>query len=298
VTASLSKYIKNPIFLSKTALADFTRCPRAYYLKNIYRTIDDMRIQIASPPLTLGSTVHDTIFWYLQQREKPSKEETFKKYRELWRKFRLNRGGFSSVEEEAQFGKRGLKMLENFLEHSDCLEPSAPFLKFPKLNLIENIILNGNFDFVGVCEDGTLHIVDFKTGIHDEEDTIQLYIYAILAESNFNKRVSRVSFWYIDRDDKPKDIVLDKLEPKIEWLKQKGLEMKKAIEEKNWVCVKEKDGILCRDCYDYQQILDGKAQYLYDDGNFNKKIYFLNRAAIVTFGQDVLTESVTEDKPS
>lgn len=239
-----------------------------------------MRIQIVSPYLTLGATVHETIKWYLTNPVKPGKKETLDKFRNYWRKYRLQRGGFASLEEEISFGQRGLKMLENFLANADCLEPCAPFIKFPKFNLVENVILTGNFDFVGECSDESLHIVDFKTGSKDEEDTIQLYIYAILAESNFQKKVSKVSFWYLDRDDKPKEAVLDELEPKLEWLKQKGLEMKKAIEEKKWVCIKSSSGSLCRDCRDYQAILDGKGKFLYDDGDFNKKIYFLEKVIV------------------
>lgn len=275
MTQSHQGYIKNPIYLSYTALSDFIKCPRAYYLKNLYRTEDGLRMQIASPYLTLGATVHDSLKWYLQQPQKPSEKEVIDKFRNFWRKFRLNRGGFSSIEEEAVFGQRGLKMVRNFLKNVACLEPCAPFIEFPKIILVENVVLNGNFDFVGECSDGSLHIIDFKTGAYDQEDAIQLYIYAILAEDAFGKRVSKISFWYLDREDLPREVVLDPLPPKVEWLKEKGLKMKQAIEEKKWICVKSPQ--TCRDCTDYQLVLDGKAKFLFDDGIYHKKIFFLDR---------------------
>lgn len=270
------EFIKDAIFISYTSLTDYLKCPRSFYLKNIYRDPrQGYKLQISSPHLTLGATVHDTIKWYLESEVKPSKGETLARFRNLWRKYRLKRGGFTSEEEEAAFGKRGLKMLENFLDHQDSLEPCALFLHFPKFNLVEDIILFGNMDFIGECGDGSLHVVDFKTGTKDEESTLQLYIYAVLAEANLQKTVSKASFWYLDRDDGPKSIVLDSLEGQIEWLKQKGLELKKSIKAGNWVCVKSPD--LCRDCRDYQDILEGKGEYLFPDYAFKKEVYFLNR---------------------
>lgn len=274
------EYFKNPVFISYTALTDFLKCPRSYYLKNVYKEPKQgFRLQIITPHLTLGSTVHDTIKWYLESADKPEEGATLKKFRNFWGKFRLKRGGFNSLEEEASFGNRGLKMVNNFLDHVDVLEPCAPFLHFPKFKLIENVILMGNMDFVGQCADGTLHVVDFKTGAHDEESPLQLYIYAILAEANLQKEVSKASFWYLDREDGPRNIVLDPLDSQIEWLKQKGLELKAAIEKNEWVCIKAKDGTLCRDCRDYQLLLDGQGEFLFSDYRYKKDVYFLSKVA-------------------
>ncbi|MBI2600578.1 PD-(D/E)XK nuclease family protein [Candidatus Daviesbacteria bacterium] len=276
VPSSKNEYIKNALFISYTSLSDFIKCPRSFYLKHVYRDPQKgYKLQIISPFLTLGSTVHDTIKWYLEAPTKPTREQTLAKFRNFWRKYRLQKGGFNSLEEEVSYGQRGLKMLENFLENAEILEPCAPFVSFPKFRLVDNIILMGNFDFVGQCSDGSLHIVDFKTGAKDENDSLQLHIYAILAEANFQKPVSKISFWYLDRESGPREVVLDSLEPKIDWLKQKGLEMKKALQEDSWVCKDSSKGTLCRDCSSYQMILDGKAQFLFQDYRYKKLIYFL-----------------------
>lgn len=185
------------------------------------------------------------------------------------------------MEEEAVFGKRGLKMLQNFYNNAKCLEKRVPSIVFPKYNLTGNIILTGNFDFAGELPDGTLHIVDFKTGVHDEEDAIQLYIYAILAETNIGKPVSKASFWYLDREDRPKEIVLDSLEPKLDWLKEKALEVKEAIKINNWVCAKSPELVEgCRDCKEYQAIIDGKGEFQFSDYRYKKDIYYLDRSKL------------------
>ncbi len=268
------EYIKNPIFISYTSLSDFLKCPRAYFLKNIYRDPKtNFRLQVASPYLSLGSTVHDSVKWCLDLKGQVTKKQLEDKFRNLWLKYRGKKGGFESREQEGDFGKRGLKMLDNFFTNAQILEKITHRVDFPKLNLFEDVILMGNFDFVGEKEDGTLHVLDFKTGANDEKDPLQLYIYAILAEANLGKSVSSASFWYLDRDDAPREIVLDPLEPKLEWLKEKAGELKEAIGQGNWICIKGEE--LCRDCKDYQAIIDGKGQFQFSDFRYKKDVYFL-----------------------
>lgn len=277
-------FIKNPIYISYTSLRDFLKCPNSYFLKNIYKQKlpprggeephEPFRIQIASPYLSLGSVVHDSAKWLLDLQGQVTKDQLEQKFRNLWLKYRGKRGGFSSLEEEGNFGRRGLEMLENFYKNYSVLGKMAPQVTFPKYSLTENTVLIGNFDFVGELPEGSLHIVDFKTGSKDEDDSLQLYIYAILAEASLGKPVTKASFWYLDREDAPREIVLDALEPKVDWLKEKAKELKGAIEKANWVCIK-KD--LCRDCRDYQAILSGKGEYQFSDYRYKKDAYYLNR---------------------
>lgn len=277
ITRPRSEYIKNPIYLSFTSLKDFLKCPNAYYLKNIYKDPKSgLRVQIASPYLSLGSTVHDSVKWFLDMKGQLTKDQLFTKFRNFWLKYRAKRGGFISRDEEAQFGNRGLKMLDNFLANWTVLGKPAQVITFPKMNLVDNIILMGNFDFVGEREDRTLHIVDFKTGAKDEEDTLQLYIYAILAEANLGKDVSAASFWYLDREDKPKEIVLDPLEGKLKWLVEKGKELTEALAKNKWICIKADQGF-CRDCRDYQAVIDGSGEFQFTDFRYKKDIYYLLR---------------------
>ena len=90
------------------------------------------------------------------------------------------------------------------------------------------------------------------------------------------KPVKKASFWYLDRDEKPKEAVLDSLEEKIAWLKEKGREMKKAIEEGKWVCIRGDE--LCHDCRDYQAIIEGKGEFQFEDFKFKKMVYFLPKS--------------------
>lgn len=278
-------FIKNPVYISYTSLKDFLKCPNSYFLKNIYKQNlplkpgeephEPFKIQIASSYLSLGSVVHDSAKWLLDLQGQANKDQLEQKFRNLWLKYHGKRGGFSSDEEEGNFGRRGLKMLENFYKNWQVLGKAAPPVVFPKYHLTDSVVLIGNFDFVGETPDGSLHIVDFKTGANDEEDTLQLYIYAILAEANLEKPVTKASFWYLDREDAPREIVLDALEPKLDWLKEKAGEFKGAIEKAGWVCVKKE---LCRDCRDYQAVIDGKGEFQFSDYRYKKDVYYLPRS--------------------
>lgn len=268
------KFIKGALFISYTALKDFLKCPNSYYLKNRYRDPKSgYRLQIASGPMTLGSLVHDAIKWYLQTNRVANKDQVIKKYRNHWLKYRGKKGGFLSSEQEGDFGKRGLQMLDNFLKNVSILEPNIPEYDFLRYQLDAKIIFTGKVDFIGRLADETLHILDFKTGAKDEEDSTQLHSYAIMAESTFQKPVSKLSYWYLDRDDSPKEAVLDPLEEKIDWIKDKALQIQDAIEKDVWECI-EKDGPY-NECQKYQAIIDGKGEFQFSDDDFKKDIYYL-----------------------
>lgn len=272
-----NSFVKDALFISYTGLKDYTRCPRSFYLKNIYRDPKTgYKLQIAGASMTLGAILHDVFKWFLQMDRQVTKEQLIQKYRNLWLKYRGKRGGFATREDEASFGKRGLKMLDNFFANTKVLEPNLKTDDFLKFKIDETTFLNGRVDFLGQLPDGSIHVLDFKTGSKDEEDSLQLYIYAILAESNLQRKVSKISYWYLDRDSNPKEAVLDSLEEKLDWLKKKAKEIKAAIEQASWVCIKDPE--LCKDCQAYQDIIDGKGEFQFSDDSFKKQMYSLSKS--------------------
>lgn len=274
------QFIKGALWISYTGLKDFLRCPRAYYLKNRYRDPKSgYRLQIASPYMTLGFLVHDAIKWYLQTGRAATYQDIVKKFRNHWLKYRGKRGGFTSLEEEGSFGKRGLSMLDNFIKNVSSLETNLPAYDFLKYTLDDRIVLNGKLDFVGQLKDGSLHILDFKTGSKDEDDPTQLYIYAILAESNFQKEVSKISYWYLDRSSGSTEAVLDPLDEKLEWLRSMAKEIEEVVKVDSWVCA-EGDS-LYNECKKYEAIIDGKGEFQFSDDDFKKDVYFLDSEKII-----------------
>jgi RecB family exonuclease len=111
------------------------------------------------------------------------------------------------------------------MKNASVLEKNVPVFDFLKLNLAEKIIFIGKLDFLGELPNGNLHVLDFKTGTKEEDDSTQLYSYAILAEANLQKTVSKISYWYLDRESVPKEAVLDPLEDQLKWLKEKSIQI-------------------------------------------------------------------------
>ncbi|MBU0999966.1 PD-(D/E)XK nuclease family protein [Patescibacteria group bacterium] len=269
------RFVKDALWVSYTGLKDFTNCPRSYYLKNRYRDPKSgYRLQIAASAMTLGSLVHDAIKWYLQTGRTASFDEVIKLYRNRWLKYQGKRGGFATRKEEGDFGKRGLDMLDNFYKNKGILEKNIPAYDFLRYWLDDKAVLTGKADFIGELQDGSLHVLDFKTGTKDQDDLTQLYIYGILAESNFEKPVSRISYWYLDRDSAVKEAVLDSLEGKLEWIKGKVKVIEEALLKNEWVCIKGENQ--CSECKKYQAVIDGKGQFQFSDEAYKKDIYFLD----------------------
>ena len=76
---------------------------------------------------------------------------------------------------------------------------------------------------------------------------------------------------------------MDGLEEKLKWLKDKALQIKQAIEEDSWVCIKGDSpaGGLCNDCKNYQAVIDGKGEFQFSDAAFKKDVYFLDQTKLV-----------------
>ena len=78
----------------------------------------------------------------------------------------------------------------------------------------DNIILCGKLDWLEYKPDtDSVRIVDFKTSKSDEEEgSLQLPIYYLLATHCQAKRVSGASYWYIERNDELSDEKVPDLE--------------------------------------------------------------------------------------
>lgn len=68
-----------------------------------------------------------------------------------------------------------------------------------QVEVTEEVTLFGRVDRIDENPDGTLTIIDYKTGsAPDEVEANQLYLYAIMIEAELRRRVSQISFWYLD----------------------------------------------------------------------------------------------------
>ncbi len=270
------------IWVSHSSMNDFIKCPRSYFLHNMYRNDNGRKINIVNPHLSLGIAVHETLEGLLNYKA----EDRFKKplmetFEENWKKVSGKVGGFKSEAEEADYKARAVLMIERVNAHRGFLEKKAVKLKEhvnnmpPNFYLSEpdNIILSGKIDWLEyVLEDDSVRVIDFKTGKNEEnKDSLQLPIYALLLNALQKRKVSGAAYWYIDRNNEPTEMPLPDLVHSKQRVLEVALKVKVAREKGEFSCPYGPQG--CFACKPFEKILRGEAELVRVDESRKTEIY-------------------------
>lgn len=276
------------VWVSHSSMGDFLKCPRLYYLHNVYKDPKTNRkMTIVTPHMSLGIAVHNVLEGLGAY---PSDERMTRdlraQFEEEWLKIAGKQGGFVDLKQEEEFKMRGKDMINAVIKNPRFLINKR--IKLPQTNMPcnfylseeDNIILNGLIDWIEYLPDDTLHLIDFKTGKHEEKDSsLQLPIYLLLCNALQKRTVSRASYWYLDGDK-----IVEKELPDIETAKRDvyttAIKVKEARVAKNFDCKNGEHG--CMHCAPYEEILslkqgnESKAEYI-GVGGFNQDIYSINK---------------------
>ena len=267
-------------WVSHSSMGDFLKCPRAYFLHNVYKNPNTGRkINIISPSLALGAAIHEV----LENLNNFSVEErmnhcNLEKLGSAWTKVSGKKGGFKNEEEETQVKNRAKTMIQRVIDNPGILAKKAIKIKQDLPNYFlsedENIILCGKIDWLSyIPEDDSIHVLDFKTGKHDEnEDSLQLPIYQLLLKNLQKRKVSGASYWYLDRDNEPISVNLPSLEDSYNRVIEIARKVKSARESKTFICPKGEKG--CFACQSFEKILKGDAFYV-GVGEYNQDLYMV-----------------------
>ncbi len=268
------------VWVSHSSIGDYLKCPRAYYLKNIYRDPKTNRkIMLMEPPLALGQVVHEVLE---SISGLPVEERNIDSLLHLYEQKWLSgkRGGFRDADEEKKFRERGAKMIARVMASPGPLMNKAIKIRqdLPHFWLSEedNIILCGKIDWLEyVPETDSVRIIDFKTGKFDEdEDSLQLPIYLLLAAHCQTKPVAGASYWYLERDDAPTAVSLPTGEDATKRVMEHARMIALARKVERFVC-KQKDG--CRNCLPLEDIIAGRSEFV-GVGGYNQNIYIRAQA--------------------
>jgi RecB family exonuclease len=189
----------NLFFISPNKLKIWLECPRKYWHYYIYEPT-----KYKEPPrpyYTLGEAVHDTLnsFFSLAPQIR-TKERLFDQFELHWTSVKNQEGGFADAKEEQTYKKRATDMLENFYKSEDT--EKVPYRLSPTrtkyIPLTKKIMLGGKIDRVDLEADGSLHIIDYKTGKEDRDDPHQLPIYDLLVRYWLKKEVSKLSYLHLE----------------------------------------------------------------------------------------------------
>ena len=286
--ATPDKY--SAVWVSHTAIADFLRCPRAYYLKNIYKDKKTGRkIQIVSPALSLGSAVHEVIESLSQlPTSERFKQPLVGKFEQIWQRFGGKKGGFSSDATEQQYKQRGIEMLQRVAANPGPLQRLSIKLKadLPQFWLSEtdNIILCGKLDWLEYLpETDSVHIIDFKTSKSEEEaDSLQLPIYYLLASRTQKRPVSAASYWYLAFADEPVVKELPDMQAAQETILGYAKQIKLARQLDRFRCPNGELG--CSSCKPLERVVRGEAE-LVGKSDQGRDLYLLGYSDIPS-GED------------
>lgn len=266
------------VWISHSSMGDYLKCPRAYFLKNVYRDPrTGHKISLMQPPLALGQAVHQVIESLSVLRvDQRLKESLLDKFDRAWGKIAGKKGGFRSKSEEDDYKQRGRQMLKKVMDNPGPILNKA--IKIPQelphfwLSDKENIILCGKIDWLEyLSEDNSLHIIDFKTGKREEgPDSLQLPIYYLLATNCQKRPVRKASYWYLHKDQKPKEMQLPEIKKAREEILTLGKKIKLARVLNHFTC--PKNG--CIHCEPFEAIIKGKAELVGLD-SFNQDVYIL-----------------------
>lgn len=265
------------LWLSHSSISDFLKCSRCYFLNNVYKNPETgHKISVTNPHLALGQAVHDVLeSLYDLPVDKRFDIPLKVLYEVKWRKVSGLQGGFKSEEQEREFKARGLNMLENVQR-----KPGPVGEKAIKINqdlpsycfsVEQEIMLCGKIDWIKYNEaDGSVDIIDFKTGKYDEDkNSLQLAIYRLLLENCQKRTVNKASYWYLDRNEIV-DYELPEADEAEKRVMEVALKIKDARRKSQYEC--PKGG--CYACNDLEKIVQGKAKFI-RVGAYNKDIYIV-----------------------
>ena len=267
-------------WVSHSSINDFLQCPRAYYLKNIYKDPQtNHKVQIMAPALALGQAVHEVLESLSTiPTDSRFKQSLMEKFDKVWKNVRGIKGGFLSDDIEQQYKKRGEEMIRRVMSNPGPVARLAVKIQedLPYFYLSENdnIILCGKIDWLEYLPDtDSVHIVDFKTSQREEKKaSLQLPIYHLLVHHCQKRKVDKLSYWYLGLNDDLTEKNLPDLETAYDEILSIAKKIKLARSLNHFKCPQGDKG--CYACKPFEKILRGEAHHV-GTGGFNRDIYIL-----------------------
>ena len=180
--------------LSHTAISTYLECSLKYKFNYI-----DKLPKIPRPYFSFGKSVHQALEYLYRVKipPPPTLEEVLQYYRENWIS-----EGYASGEEETRYFQEGKRILTEFYQRhiDDNFRP--PLFAEYLFNLeLSGIKLTGYIDRIDKLSDGSLAIIDYKTGsafdLKRVENDPQLTLYQMAVTANIGLPVSQLSLYHL-----------------------------------------------------------------------------------------------------
>lgn len=263
------------IYLSYSAINDFLRCPLYYDLKYRYRNPQNgYRVDLVNPALALGIVFERVVKRVRTEPEEFRTQEfalsQFERVFAVWYKA----FSFKNSSQVSEFKERGIRLVKRFMNNPHFVFGKTFFQDFLGVDypLKPNVVICGNADWIEKNPDGTLIVVDFKTGSRQEkEDSLQLPIYKYLVENKFGLPVSRTFYWYLERDEQPREVFLNSYEDSIKRMFSVCEKVLDGLKNDQLKCVSQ--DFSCNFCQPFLMIKKGLARHVFTDHIWKKDFF-------------------------
>lgn len=233
-----------PAFLSYSQVDTYSNCPLQYKYAYV--------LKIPTPPnnaLSFGTTMHDTLRDFhtkLMFNKNTPFEEVLTSYEKNWQPL-----GYMDEEHRKLQFESGKRLLENYYNKNKNLNVKHKALEKPFNIKLEGIKFYGRIDRIDELEDGTIEIIDYKTGTpktqKDVDKDSQVAFYAIAAKEALGLKADKLSLYFIESNEK---ITTTRTEKQLEEKKHEVAEVINEIKSGNF---EAKPGMQCSWC-DYKEI--------------------------------------------
>jgi len=269
-------------WVSPSSISDFNKCPRAYYLNNVYKDPKtNHKISIINPPLALGQIVHEVLESLSTiPTDQRFQESLVGKLDKIWHKISSSKGGFRDENEEYHYKQKAITMLKNIQDNPGPLKNKAVKINMDLphywLSEEDNIILCGKIDWLEYLPDSdSVHIIDFKTGQKKEnKDSLQLPIYHLLVHNCQTRKATKASYWYLHDNSGLTPQKLPKLTDAAQKVMVIAKQIKLARQLERFKCPAGSNG--CKACVPLEDVIAGKAK-LIGSNDYGQDLYILNK---------------------
>jgi len=183
------------LYLSPSSVLAFRQCRQRYRFLYIDK-LGDIYGR-ARPYFTMANHVHATLkdFLSLHPVELRTTTAIDKLLRRKWRRYRV---GFRDENDEIRWAQKALAQLRAFVASHDVSVQPLMMEKFMEVEITPGLVLRGRIDRLDREPDGSLHIIDYKTGnMPQETDWTQLELQALIASKRLPWPISKVSYLYL-----------------------------------------------------------------------------------------------------
>ena len=185
--------MKLPRALSHSSISMYLECPQKWKLKYVDGLPEKPRHFFA-----FGQTMHLALEWFYgtQTLVAPALKDLLAHYKNRW-----IAEGYASPKQEQEYFTEGQRILTEFhAKHAPGYK--APlYVEYDFSLEVDGVPVTGKVDRIDKLPDGTLSILDYKTGkaIPPEraKADAQLTMYQMACEEKLGQKVSRLSFYHL-----------------------------------------------------------------------------------------------------